>query len=171
MSVARFFSLCAAAALFATATPAAAKTTSKDFVTCQDGTTSKGGRGACARHGGIAAAVPDKTATDADKTPAATNDARTKADKYSCKDGTGAKTRLGCVGHGGLASNQPGANPPRTRDATRGGGGDEPGGVTMNPTGATAKCKDGTFSHAQHHTGACSRHGGVAEWLDGSTRK
>ncbi|HEX8910431.1 MAG TPA: DUF3761 domain-containing protein, partial [Anaeromyxobacteraceae bacterium] len=31
---------------------------------------------------------------------------------------------------------------------------------------ATARCKDGTFSHAKHHTGACSNHGGVAEWLD-----
>jgi hypothetical protein len=31
--------------------------------------------------------------------------------------------------------------------------------------GATAKCKDGTFSHAQTHSGACSRHGGVAQWL------
>jgi hypothetical protein len=30
----------------------------------------------------------------------------------------------------------------------------------------TARCKDGTFSYAQHHTGACSNHGGVEEWLD-----
>jgi hypothetical protein len=27
-------------------------------------------------------------------------------------------------------------------------------------------CKDGTYSHAKGHSGACSRHGGVAEWLD-----
>jgi hypothetical protein len=32
------------------------------------------------------------------------------------------------------------------------------------PEGATAKCKDGTFSHSKTHTGACSHHGGVAEW-------
>src|SRR4029077_11369862 len=31
------------------------------------------------------------------------------------------------------------------------------------PEGATAKCKDGTFSHAKQHRGACSKHGGVAE--------
>jgi hypothetical protein len=33
------------------------------------------------------------------------------------------------------------------------------------PNDATAQCKDGTFSHAVHHQGACSRHGGVAKWL------
>lgn len=32
------------------------------------------------------------------------------------------------------------------------------------PPTATAKCKDGTFSLAKGHTGACSHHGGVAEW-------
>ncbi len=36
-----------------------------------------------------------------------------------------------------------------------------------DPTGATAKCKDGTYSKSQHHSGTCSSHGGVAEWLDG----
>lgn len=34
-----------------------------------------------------------------------------------------------------------------------------------NPAGATAQCKDGTYSHAAHHGGACSHHGGVAKWL------
>lgn len=32
------------------------------------------------------------------------------------------------------------------------------------PTGASAKCSDGTYSFSQHHSGTCSRHGGVAEW-------
>lgn len=31
--------------------------------------------------------------------------------------------------------------------------------------GAIAQCKDGTYSHAKNHRGACSRHGGVAKWL------
>jgi hypothetical protein len=34
-----------------------------------------------------------------------------------------------------------------------------------DPTGATAKCKDGTYSKSQHRSGTCSSHGGVAEWL------
>lgn len=33
------------------------------------------------------------------------------------------------------------------------------------PDGATAACKDGTYSHAKQHSGACSRHGGVAKWF------
>jgi hypothetical protein len=37
--------------------------------------------------------------------------------------------------------------------------------VDANPAGAIARCKDGTYSHAKTHRGACSRHGGVANWL------
>jgi hypothetical protein len=33
------------------------------------------------------------------------------------------------------------------------------------PAGATAQCKDGTFSMSAHHSGTCSRHGGVAKFL------
>jgi hypothetical protein len=33
------------------------------------------------------------------------------------------------------------------------------------PAGATAKCKDGTYSFSQHRQGTCSGHGGVAVWL------
>lgn len=36
------------------------------------------------------------------------------------------------------------------------------------PAGATAQCRDGTYSYSQHHSGTCSYHGGVAKWLDGS---
>jgi hypothetical protein len=40
--------------------------------------------------------------------------------------------------------------------------------VTANgpPAGATAKCNDGTYSFSQHHSGTCSGHHGVAEWLN-----
>jgi hypothetical protein len=33
------------------------------------------------------------------------------------------------------------------------------------PQGATARCRDGTYSFSRHHSGTCSRHGGVASWL------
>ena len=33
------------------------------------------------------------------------------------------------------------------------------------PAGATAVCRDGTYSFSQHRSGTCSHHGGVAKWL------
>lgn len=33
------------------------------------------------------------------------------------------------------------------------------------PTGATAQCRDGSFSFSLSHRGTCSHHGGVASWL------
>src|SRR5439155_24817428 len=33
------------------------------------------------------------------------------------------------------------------------------------PAGATAVCKDGTYSFSQNRQGTCSHHGGVARWL------
>lgn len=39
------------------------------------------------------------------------------------------------------------------------------------PPGATAKCRDGTYSYSRHHSGTCSHHGGVAKWLDGSQNR
>ena len=36
---------------------------------------------------------------------------------------------------------------------------------SSNPQGATAQCKDGTYSYSQSRSGTCSHHGGVAQWL------
>jgi hypothetical protein len=36
------------------------------------------------------------------------------------------------------------------------------------PPGATARCRDGTYSYSKHRSGTCSQHGGVAQWLSGS---
>jgi Protein of unknown function (DUF3761) len=33
------------------------------------------------------------------------------------------------------------------------------------PKGATAQCRDKTFSFSRTHQGTCSHHGGVAKWL------
>ncbi len=33
------------------------------------------------------------------------------------------------------------------------------------PQGATAQCRDGTYSFSQSRRGTCSHHGGVAKWL------
>jgi hypothetical protein len=34
------------------------------------------------------------------------------------------------------------------------------------PRGATARCRDGSYSFSQSRRGTCSWHGGVAEWLE-----
>lgn len=39
-----------------------------------------------------------------------------------------------------------------------------PSATTEWPTGATAKCKDGTYSTSQTRSGTCSGHGGVLQW-------
>lgn len=36
---------------------------------------------------------------------------------------------------------------------------------SSNPAGATAKCKDGSYSYSQHRSGTCSGHGGVLTWI------
>jgi hypothetical protein len=33
------------------------------------------------------------------------------------------------------------------------------------PAGASAQCRDGTYSFSQSRRGTCSHHGGVARWL------
>jgi hypothetical protein len=33
------------------------------------------------------------------------------------------------------------------------------------PAGASARCRDGSYSFSQHRSGTCSGHGGVAQWL------
>lgn len=35
------------------------------------------------------------------------------------------------------------------------------------PSGAFARCRDGTYSFSRHRGGTCAAHGGVATWLDG----
>lgn len=34
------------------------------------------------------------------------------------------------------------------------------------PDGASAQCRDGSYSFSQNHRGTCSHHGGVARWLN-----
>jgi Protein of unknown function (DUF3761) len=34
------------------------------------------------------------------------------------------------------------------------------------PQGASAQCRDGSYSFSRHHQGTCSHHGGVLHWLN-----
>lgn len=103
----------------------------------------------------------------------------------TCKDGTTstATGRGACSGHGGVQKDTkskstakptaatPAAAPPaaatQAKSATASKSAPTKAAGNTDPTGATAKCKDGTYSKSQHHSGTCSSHGGVAEWLDG----
>jgi len=179
LRLSRFFALLLAAG-FATAVAA------QETVTCKDGTTSKGGKGACSGHGGI-----DKKATPDAKEAAPAPQAETVV----CKDGTSSKGGKGaCSGHGGVdkkakppAAAAPSAPAPaspapaqaapaspaaaapapvaKAQPASQGSG-EKSKSVNTDPTGAIARCKDGTYSHSKQHEGACSKHGGVGEWLD-----
>ena len=40
-----------------------------------------------------------------------------------------------------------------------------PENCSVQPNGATARCRDGSYSFSQSRSGTCSHHGGVAKWL------
>src|SRR5437899_1150691 len=40
-----------------------------------------------------------------------------------------------------------------------------PENCSATPQGATAQCRDGTYSFSRSRRGTCSHHGGVAHWL------
>jgi hypothetical protein len=42
---------------------------------------------------------------------------------------------------------------------------ERPENCSAAPQGATAQCRDGSYSFSQSHRGTCSHHGGVAKWL------
>ena len=102
-------------------------------VTCKDGSSSKGGKGACSHHGGVAKGEPS--------TPAPMN-APPRNDNATPP----------------AATQRPSPAPSRSA----------PSRSTAAPGKPTAKCKDGSLSYSVHHSGACSHHGGVNQWLDGS---
>jgi Protein of unknown function (DUF3761) len=173
--------------IFALSLPALADSATP--TNCKDGTTSTAtGKGACSGHGGVqkaAASAPAAAAPAAPATPAAAPPVAAGA-TATCKDGT-TSTATGkgaCSGHGGVqkaAKTKPAADttaaapaatpapaaapapgtammaaPAAAKTSTAG---------TTDPTGATAKCKDGTYSKSTHKAGTCSSHGGVAQWM------
>jgi hypothetical protein len=63
------------------------------------------------------------------------------------------------------APNQ-GTTPPRTYTNSDGQRVQSPTQSSTVPAGATAQCRDGSYSFSQHRQGTCSHHGGVSRWLD-----
>jgi hypothetical protein len=174
----RTFHLVLVAAFVALGTAGLSAKESASTVTCTDGTTSKGGKGACSHHGGIAqgaAAAPSGV-----KIVSPEPDAAHVGTRVRCNDGSSSPhgVRGACSGHGGIdlipANDNSGAKPSGTKPAKVTAPVSTPHSEPMNtpsaamPGGATAKCKDGSLSNSKHHSGTCSGHGGVDQWLDGS---
>jgi hypothetical protein len=162
---------------------------------CKDGTTTTStGKGTCSGHGGVQKAAKAAPAAAAPAAPAAAPAAPAAGATKTCADGT-TSTSTGkgtCSGHGGVqkaakakpataaatptpaatapaAAAAPAAAPAASTTAAKSSTATKSAPTTAasntDPTGATAKCKDGTYSKSTHHSGTCSSHGGVAEWL------
>jgi hypothetical protein len=113
--------------------------------TCKDGTTSTAtGRGACSGHGGVQKAGKSAAAA----APAAAESPTPAAAPAPAPASSAAASKAAPA----ASKAEPAAKPAATTGNT-------------DPTGATAKCKDGTYSKSKQHKGSCSHHGGVAEFL------
>jgi len=132
-----------AIALAVAASPASAQAKAKATQSvCKDGTTSAStGKGTCSAHGGV-----DSLATAAAQKSAKAAKARAAASKVSGDSGKAAAAD----------SKAKRAEAKATKAETK---------AEHDSTGATAECKDGTYSHAKTTQGACSKHGGVMKTM------
>ena len=155
-----------------TAEPSSASASSDETVSCRDGTSSAGGRGACSHHGGVAVSTEQSSAgndskgndskgndSKAESSDAAAND----GESVTCKDGTSSTGGRGaCSHHGGVDVAAEPSVATETRSA------EETAPLSARPANApaeaSARCNDGTYSETKHRSGACSHHGGVRDW-------
>ena len=139
-----------------------------------------------------AAAAPSPPAPVAAPSPATSTSTTTTARRYDCSkpgNATKAACRSAAATTGATAPAPPPAKPsifshmlkPRTQPAAPTApassatptatassapvGSYKGKSITTDAAGATGQCRDGTFTHATHHSGACSSHGGVAKWM------
>jgi hypothetical protein len=147
---------------------------------CKDGTytTAKSKKGACSNHGGLQTWYADSSVkADAKAAGKSTEDAAKSAGKATAGAAkiVGKSTEKAATSAGKATATGAETAAKETKDATK-----SAAKATGNaasaaanaikqkpsdaPQDATAKCKDGTYSKAAQHRGACSNHGGVAEW-------
>jgi uncharacterized protein with FMN-binding domain len=115
---------------------------------CDDGTYSKAKtkQGACSSHGGVKTWYADEATSSTSPASPAPKTTAVRAPRP-------ARTSTPATPAPPATATEPTTTKPTTTAP--------PAGAEAN---ATAKCKDGTYSHAKQHSGACSHHGGVAEW-------
>ena len=176
----RFFVTTSAATALAlglfVAQPAAQARPDDATAKCKDGTysTAKTRSGACASHGGV------ETWYASDKTKAAAKDA--KQDTKDAAKSTGRAAKNAGKATKGAAEDVGDKSKDVAKDVAKGTKGvakdvakgskevakdvneDVKPRPSAAPADATARCKDGTYSQSKTHQGACSNHGGVAEW-------
>lgn len=129
--------------------------------TCNDGTTSASvGKGACSGHGGVKSKTTKTTTTKTSttKTTASTKKPATKSETKTTKPVARQQSGETKVAKPATKSDtkttKTAPKPPTTASAS-----------DKDAKDATATCKDGTYSHAATHQGACSGHGGVLKFL------
>jgi hypothetical protein len=141
-------------------------------VTCKDGSKSGGGQGACSGHGGIAVKATAKANAKAAKADvkvdakvakanakAAMSEAKADTKAAAAKIEQKADAKMAKADEKMAKANAKMAKADAKMDTK----------MAMEDReakGATAVCKDKTYSHAKTHQGACSSHGGVAKFLD-----
>jgi hypothetical protein len=81
---------------------------------------------------------------------------------------------LSLIGHAAIADTPPSPDPKESQLVEHGHYVNRDGNVTHSPAhtingqappGATAHCRDGSYSFSAHRQGTCSHHGGVSVWV------
>ena len=115
--------------------------------TCKDGTTSTAtGRGACSGHGGVQKAAP------------AAAPRRAAARKQRSCGHAAARKRAPPTSSSRACDRREARRPSSLKSTTASG--------NTDPTGAPPSARTALTRSLRHHSGTCSNHGGVAEWLN-----
>ena len=121
---------------------------------CKDGTVSEPGVTACWFHGGLAAAPPNAAAARTPTTRPAAVKGRAKARPAEKKKKAAATPK---------AKSSKGAAPGKASTPAKGKA--KADHAAKAPPGATARCKDGSYTDAKKPKKGCKKHGGVARVL------
>jgi hypothetical protein len=116
----------------------------------------------CAKPGNANKAVCKGPVTAAPSAPAPQPSAR----HYDCSK-PGNANKAVCKGSVAAAPSAPTARTapsPRVTPSVRTPTAAPSATTASGPSGASAKCRDGSLSHSAHRQGTCSQHGGVATW-------